>query len=62
MTDRMAALERVAEAAQILAHSSGVIRGKTPEDDDTYTVELDHIRELISALDAILTVAARVEG
>jgi hypothetical protein len=53
---RLEALEQVAEAAAILAHSCGVIRGKTPEDDDIYTVELDHIRELnvaLAALDAL---------
>lgn len=52
------ALRRVAEAAQILAHSCGVIRGRTPEDDDIYTVELEHIRELNAALDALPAPAA----
>jgi len=50
---RLEALEAVAEWAAILAHSCGVIRGRTPEDDDTYTVELGHIRELNAALTAL---------
>jgi len=55
------ALRRVAEAAQILAHSCGGIRGRTPEDDDLYTVELEHIRELNTALDALPAPAAEGE-
>ena len=55
------ALRRVAEAAQILAESCGVIRGKTPEDDDIWTVEIDHVRELNAALDA-LPAPAEPEG
>lgn len=53
---RMEALEAVAEAAEILAHSAGVIRGRTPEDADIYTHELEHIRHLmamLSTLDAL---------
>ena len=55
------ALRRVAEAAQILAESCGVIRGKTPEDDDIWTVEIDHVRELNAALDALPAPAAEPE-
>ena len=55
------ALRRVAEAAQILAESCGVIRGKTPEDDDIWTVEIDHVRELNAALRA-LPAPAEPEG
>lgn len=55
MTDnaRLAALEAVAEAAEILAHSAGVIRGRHPEDADIYTHEFEHIRDLLSALAAL---------
>lgn len=49
----VARLREVAERAEILTHSAGVIRGKTPEDDDLWTVELDHIRELNAALAAL---------
>lgn len=41
---------RLLAAAEILTHSAGVIRGRTPEDDDTWTVELEHIRELNAAI------------
>lgn len=55
------ALRRVADAAQILAESCGVIRGKTPEDDDIWTVEIDHVRELNAALSALPAPAAEPE-
>ena len=48
----VAALVEALEAAEILAHSSGVIRGRTPEDDDIYTVEIEHLRDLNAAIDA----------
>ena len=50
---RMEALEAVAEAAEILAHSAGVIRGRTPEDADIYTHELEHIRHLMAMLSTL---------
>jgi hypothetical protein len=59
---RLEALEAVAEAAAILAGGAGVIRGRTPEDDDTYTHELDHIRELIAALDALTVAPTQAQG
>ena len=62
MTTELEALRRVAEAAQILAESCGVIRGKTPEDDDIWTVEIDHVRELNAALDALPAPVTEPEG
>jgi|694.fasta_scaffold36485_12 hypothetical protein len=50
---RMEALEAVAEAAAILAGGAGVIRSRTPEDDDIFTHELAHIREVLAALAAL---------
>lgn len=50
---RLEALEAVAEAAEILAHSAGVIRGRTPEDADIYTHELEHIRHLMAMLSTL---------
>ena len=44
---RLALLEAVAEAAELLEGGTYVIRGRTPEDADVYAHELDHIRDLM---------------
>lgn len=59
---RMEALEAVAEAAEILAHSAGVIRGRTPEDADIYTHELEHIRHLMAMLSTLDALPAATPG
>lgn len=62
MMKRMQALEAVAEAAEILAHSAGVIRGRTPEDADIYTHELEHIRHLMAMLSTLDALPAATPG
>ena len=62
MMTRMEALEAVAEAAEILAHSAGVIRGRTPEDADIYTHELEHIRHLMAMLSTLDALPASPPG
>lgn len=62
MMKRMEALEAVAEAAEILAHSAGVIRGRTPEDADIYTHELEHIRHLMAMLSTLDALPASPPG
>ena len=59
---RMEALEAVATAAEILAHSAGVIRGRTPEDADIYTHELEHIRHLMAMLSTLDALPASPPG
>lgn len=46
------AVRAVVEAAEILAHGAGVIRGKHEHDDDIHTHELEHIRHLNACIAA----------
>lgn len=51
--ERARLLEAVAEAAEILENGTYVIRGRTPEDADTYAHELEHIRHLMECTAAL---------
>lgn len=59
--DLLAALERMIEAAEIMASGYGRIDGKTPEDEDLYLYERGHDVILAEAADAARAAIARAQ-